>query len=311
MTKNLVKKLPANVEGRDFVIGDLHGCYDEVLKLLGAVDFDTNKDRLISTGDLMDRGPKSIECVDLLNYDWFHCVRGNHEEILLYKSSMIENNDLQSLKNFTSDELRYLNTFTAEMLEKISNLPYILDIEHILHDRYYIVHAEFLPEHLLSKNISYEPKKYSEVLNNFQNVDSSDKVSEFIDNYQDTDDNKLKQKLVWSRKIVGKFYEDNKDSIANFDFSFLKEKMNNKYKIFCGHNVVPFPIKIGQQFYLDTGAALGYAEKTVSLKVFSNFGHEFFGLSMLDVGTGEVYQCITNEDKRGRIIKMKKSLYDR
>ena len=70
-------------------------------------------------------------------------------------------------------------------------------------------------------------------------------------------------------------------------------------------------MKIGQQYYLDTGAALGYTEKgnNTHIKIFSNFGHEFFGLSLLDVGSGEIYQTITNENKRGKVIKMKNTLY--
>ena len=42
------------------------------------------------------------------------------------------------------------------------------------------------------------------------------------------------------------------------DFSFMKlNTFHQETKIFCGHNVVPFPMKIGQQYYIDTGAALG------------------------------------------------------
>ena len=42
---------------RTIVIGDLHGCYDEALELLDKVGA-TSSDRIIFTGDLVDRGPK-------------------------------------------------------------------------------------------------------------------------------------------------------------------------------------------------------------------------------------------------------------
>lgn len=41
-----VMKLKANPHGRDFVIGDLHGCYDFLQKLMQHVEFDYKKDRL-------------------------------------------------------------------------------------------------------------------------------------------------------------------------------------------------------------------------------------------------------------------------
>lgn len=79
----LVKRLPANVRGRDFVVGDLHGCKKALDRLLQLVEFDRSVDRLISVGDLVDRGPQSLECLLLLKASWFHAVMGNHEQLLL------------------------------------------------------------------------------------------------------------------------------------------------------------------------------------------------------------------------------------
>jgi len=58
-----ILKLPTNTTGKDFVVGDLHGCYDLLESLLGAVSFDKSKDRLFSVGDLIDRGPNSLRCL--------------------------------------------------------------------------------------------------------------------------------------------------------------------------------------------------------------------------------------------------------
>ena len=85
LNPQFIKTLPPNVDGRDFVIGDLHGCYDEVEQLLSFVNFNTTFDRLFSTGDLIDRGPKSIECLSLLRKPWFYAILGNHEELALNK----------------------------------------------------------------------------------------------------------------------------------------------------------------------------------------------------------------------------------
>ncbi|MBN3814237.1 metallophosphoesterase [Paraburkholderia sp. Ac-20347] len=72
----------ANRLGRDFVVGDLHGCVSALEQLLGEVEFDAGRDRLFSVGDLIDRGEQSERALALLEHDWFHAVQGNHEEAL-------------------------------------------------------------------------------------------------------------------------------------------------------------------------------------------------------------------------------------
>ena len=43
------------------------------------VNFDFDNDRLICSGDLIDRGEKSREVVELLDESWFYSTLGNHE----------------------------------------------------------------------------------------------------------------------------------------------------------------------------------------------------------------------------------------
>ncbi len=65
------------MSSRTIVIGDLHGCFDETVELLARLQV-TSSDRVIFAGDLVDRGPKPRECVELaMKYE---CVLGNHEE---------------------------------------------------------------------------------------------------------------------------------------------------------------------------------------------------------------------------------------
>ncbi|MCA9705904.1 MAG: metallophosphoesterase [Myxococcales bacterium] len=80
---------------RDIIIGDIHGCFDELLQLLDAMAV-TDDDRLISVGDLVDRGPQSAEV-----WEFFRdrpgavVLMGNHERkhvrgVLTYAQQIVE-----------------------------------------------------------------------------------------------------------------------------------------------------------------------------------------------------------------------------
>lgn len=79
----LVRALPSNQRGRDFVVGDLHGCFDLLDRLLETVRFDPGCDRLFSVGGLVDYGPDSLRSLEFLAAPWFYAVQGTHEHMLL------------------------------------------------------------------------------------------------------------------------------------------------------------------------------------------------------------------------------------
>lgn len=90
------KKYEKNQMGRDFVVGDIHGNFRELKRLLLQVGFRTSKDRLFSVGDLCDRGPYSHEIFQWIDKPWFFPLRGNHEEILiLYELGLVDENALE------------------------------------------------------------------------------------------------------------------------------------------------------------------------------------------------------------------------
>lgn len=69
-----------NVSGNTFIVGDIHGHYDELGDLLEFVNFNFQHDILYATGDLVDRGKFSVNCLELIHEPWFRSVWGNHEE---------------------------------------------------------------------------------------------------------------------------------------------------------------------------------------------------------------------------------------
>lgn len=70
----------------DFIVGDIHGCYDEFLALREKCQQFAGKGkiRIISCGDLIDRGPKSFEVVShFASHKDDLALLGNHEQEFL------------------------------------------------------------------------------------------------------------------------------------------------------------------------------------------------------------------------------------
>lgn len=79
----MFKHFEKNTVGRDFVVGDIHGCFTLLEKHLSANNFDEATDRLFSVGDLVDRGAESNRVLEFLAKPWFHAVRGNHDQMAI------------------------------------------------------------------------------------------------------------------------------------------------------------------------------------------------------------------------------------
>jgi predicted phosphodiesterase len=69
--------------GRKIIVGDVHGCADELLRLIDLMDLQPD-DEVIMVGDLVDRGPDSSRVLQILRILGsklpVFLVRGNHEQ---------------------------------------------------------------------------------------------------------------------------------------------------------------------------------------------------------------------------------------
>lgn len=147
------KIFPANLVGKDFVVGDLHGCAAELKEALVAINFNKETDRLFSVGDLTDRGPDSLGAITLLNEPWFHAVRGNHEQLFI---DMMKNSNRSAQEQAAGTLAAHGGMWAFEFIQAkgeeaatqladmLSELPILISIKGKYVDWYtaHIVHAQ-------------------------------------------------------------------------------------------------------------------------------------------------------------------------
>lgn len=80
---SLFQQYEKNKSGKDYVVGDIHGNFSALERLLVKIKFNKEKDRLFSVGDLVDRGPESELSIEYIMKPWFIPIAGNHEYIII------------------------------------------------------------------------------------------------------------------------------------------------------------------------------------------------------------------------------------
>ena len=124
------------MKSRTIVVGDIHGCYDELMALMEKVNLG-EKDRVVSVGDLITKGPKSKEVLELFMTDpRFSTVIGNHDLALRRKWNG-EDIELKPAQKETHKELRGEKDAYASFFNR---LPFTIDL-----DTHLVVHAGLRP----------------------------------------------------------------------------------------------------------------------------------------------------------------------
>lgn len=124
------------MKSRTIVVGDIHGCYDELMELVEKVDLGKD-DRVVSVGDLITKGPKSREVLELFMTDArFTTVIGNHDLALRRKWNG-EEIELKAAQKETHKELRAEKDAYASFFNR---LPFTIDL-----DTHLVVHAGLRP----------------------------------------------------------------------------------------------------------------------------------------------------------------------
>jgi Calcineurin-like phosphoesterase len=121
---------------RTIIVGDIHGCYDELMELVEKVDLKED-DRVISVGDLITKGPKNREVLELFMTDArFTTVIGNHDLALRRKWSG-EDVELKPAQKEAHKELKGEKDAYTSFLNR---LPFMIDL-----GTHLVVHAGLRP----------------------------------------------------------------------------------------------------------------------------------------------------------------------
>ena len=128
-------------DARTWIIGDVHGCFDELDQLLRNGNY-REGEVLVFTGDLVNRGPQVAETLDFVrSAPDTYAVMGNHDERF---ARHLAGRTLES-SNGLSTSIRSIESWATDQREDcrrwLEGLPYILRLPDFLGKPFYVLHA--------------------------------------------------------------------------------------------------------------------------------------------------------------------------
>lgn len=217
-----IKRLKRNDAGRTFFVGDLHGCFWHLEQGMRMADFDTRVDRIISVGDLVDRGPESHRVLEMLDQPWFHAVQGNHEDMAVWCAFGGRDKPINMASYVEHGGGWFAGMMDVERKEyayAIMELPYLIEVE-TNQGLVGVVHAD-------THNGSWAFTKQL-----YQEVDTWAGLE------------RLRQHSLWSRNRVIQ-----RDTTS----------VEGVYAAIVGHTPMRTPVALGNTIYIDTGAVFGHS----------------------------------------------------
>ena len=160
-----------------WAVGDIHGHFSTFENLLEKIDLQEG-DKLVSLGDLIDRGPDSASVLRTFrDQESLFTVRGNHEDMMLRCLSRRRNKDCKSW-------LKYGGMETLESFEVTPDNRDLLSIEwceflsmlptEILLDRHRLIHAGLNPLKKLEDQTNND-RVWSRTIFEFENAPDPDR----------------------------------------------------------------------------------------------------------------------------------------
>ena len=122
---------------RVIVIGDVHGCLDELHLLLQQCEWKQGIDTLVFVGDLVNKGPKSSDVVKFVRETHSYSVRGNHDDACIRRVLDYKTTGVEPAANYS-----YVKDFSDDDIAWLQEMPYTLSIPS---HQAIVVHAGLVP----------------------------------------------------------------------------------------------------------------------------------------------------------------------
>ena len=141
---------------RTIVIGDVHGCIQELQELLKLVG-PAADERVIFTGDLIDRGPDPAACIGLAREIKANSVLGNHEEKYLrwldHEEKRTTTGKKNPMRSPAPERKAKWDALSADDIQWIREMQLWTAIDAWIDEyhSWYVVHAGFEPGRSLSE----------------------------------------------------------------------------------------------------------------------------------------------------------------
>lgn len=142
---------------RTIVVGDVHGCIEELDELVRLVQLRAGFDRLVFVGDLMDRGPDSIGVLRRVRELGGVSVLGNHEakHVRWARHEALRSRDpshRNPLRPFSAERMAEHRRLTAADLSWLASLPPVLRLDR----RWAVIHGGLSPRRRLDAQVPDE-----------------------------------------------------------------------------------------------------------------------------------------------------------
>lgn len=124
-----VKYFEKNAVGKDYIVGDIHGCFSLLREELTKINFNEATDRLFSVGDLVDRGTESLDSLLWISYSWFFAVRGNHEQMAIDYIDGISKDEYLYETNGGKWFLELKQKDKEVYAKAFADLPFLIELE--------------------------------------------------------------------------------------------------------------------------------------------------------------------------------------
>lgn len=128
---------------KTYVIGDVHGCYHTMIKLIKQLP--KNSD-IIFVGDLCDRGLYTKEVIDFVIENEYKCLLGNHDEYMIEHAINAYNGETNRwLEDYMGGQ-QTLYSYKDDLSTLKKHIEYLKTLpNYIMIDNYFITHGFGLP----------------------------------------------------------------------------------------------------------------------------------------------------------------------